>query len=57
MAQLLPDILATTGLGGVPAGYRDIADRTLLKVLGRPAQGRGAACWHGTPAHLPMKRS
>ncbi|MFD7499815.1 zinc-dependent alcohol dehydrogenase family protein [Streptomyces sp. NPDC059850] len=47
MAELMPDILdgtiepgkvfdATTGLDGVPAGYRDMADRTSLKVLIKP---------------------
>ncbi|MFF4398773.1 zinc-dependent alcohol dehydrogenase family protein [Streptomyces sp. NPDC001480] len=45
--ELMPDILdgtiepgkvfdATTGLDGVPAGYRDMADRKSLKVLIRP---------------------
>ncbi|MDR8411709.1 zinc-dependent alcohol dehydrogenase family protein [Nonomuraea sp. 3-1Str] len=45
--QLMPDILdgtiepgkvfdATTTLGGVPAGYRDMADRKTLKVLVKP---------------------
>ncbi|MFI7048103.1 hypothetical protein [Streptosporangium sandarakinum] len=45
--ELMPDILdgviepgkvfdAVTGLGGVPAGYRDMADRRSLKVLVRP---------------------
>ncbi|HEU5110570.1 MAG TPA: alcohol dehydrogenase catalytic domain-containing protein [Micromonosporaceae bacterium] len=45
--ELMPDILnggiepgkvfdATTGLGGVPAGYQDMADRKSLKVLIKP---------------------
>jgi threonine dehydrogenase-like Zn-dependent dehydrogenase len=47
IAELMPDILdgtiepgkvfdADTGLDGVPAGYRDMADRKVLKVLIRP---------------------
>lgn len=45
--ELMPDILdgtiepgkvfdATTNLDGVPAGYRDMADRKSLKVLVKP---------------------
>ncbi|MGW2463434.1 IMP dehydrogenase, partial [Streptomyces sp. NPDC001761] len=47
MEELMPDILngtiepgkvldATTDLDGVPAGYRDMADRKSLKVLIKP---------------------
>jgi threonine dehydrogenase-like Zn-dependent dehydrogenase len=47
IGELLPDILdgtiepgrvfdATTDLGGVPDGYRDMDDRRSLKVLLRP---------------------